>query len=320
MKEFKWMSFDGTERDIILWDDVPEKKQKGVVQIIHGMAEHALRYAEFAAFLNENGYFAAAMELRGHKGAAVLGHENGDVFFDTVKDNLAFTAYLAAKYDLPVSVVGHSYGSMITQAYIQNSPAIECVVLSGSAARTDVLAKIGMYVAKFQKTVIGGKRTAKLINKLSFGSFDKPFKDENRTFAWLSRDKENGQRYIDDPLCGYPMSINFQVSFMTALDTLTDDENVQKINPELPIMIASGEKDPVGGNGKFVEQLYAVYLRNGLKRIKFKLYKDARHEILNETNRREVYADILSFLDRDQRKNALRGADDSERGGKGAKS
>ncbi|MDR2090681.1 MAG: alpha/beta hydrolase [Clostridiales bacterium] len=296
MTEIKWSSFDGSERDLVIWDGV-KGDAKGVVQIIHGMAEYAGRYENFAEFLNENGFIAAALEQRAHKGAAVKGYESGDVFEDTVKDNLALTTFLKSKYDLPVFTLGHSYGSMVAQAYIQNSPDIKAVVLSGSAARTDVLSKLGSLIAKAQLKIFGGKKPAKLIGKLSFGAFDKPFKDENQKSAWISRDKESVKKYVVDPLCGYDMSINFQASFMPALQRIAEDENVAKIDKNLPVFMASGSADPVGGNGKFVGELHAIYRKNGIKNLKFKLYENARHEILNEINKDEVYKDILEFFE-----------------------
>ncbi|MDR2047410.1 MAG: alpha/beta hydrolase [Clostridiales bacterium] len=297
MKEINWNSFDGSVRKLLIWEDVPGEA-KGVLQIIHGMAEHAGRYGDFAAFLNRNGFYVAAAEQRAHKGAAVKGYESGNIFEDTVKDNLALTSFLKSKYDLPVSVLGHSYGSMIAQGYIENNPPVSRVVLSGSAARTDFSAKAGYYLARAQRSLLGGRKTAKLIGKLTFGAFDKPFKNENQRFAWVSRDKAQVEKYLADPFCGYDMSINFQASFMTGLRNIIKDENVAKIRKDLPILIASGSKDPIGGNnGKLVQKLWGIYLEHGLKNVKFKLYKDARHEILNESNRGEVYADILNFLE-----------------------
>ncbi|MDR1939593.1 MAG: alpha/beta hydrolase [Clostridiales bacterium] len=297
MKTEKWTSFDGSERELVIWDDVASAKQKGVVQIIHGMAEYVERYDDFAKFLNQNGYIAAGLEQRAHKGAEIRGYEKGDVFEDTVKDNLSLTTYLSSRYDLPISVLGHSYGSMILQGYLQNSPSIKCAILSGSAARADLLAKIGCYIARAQKTFLSAKKPAKLIGKLTFGAFDKPFKSENQKNAWLSRDAAAVKRYTGDELCGYDMSIGFQVSFLSAMQRLIKDENVSKIDKDLPVMIVSGSADPVGGNGRFVEALYGLYLKNGLRKIKYKLYRDARHEIINEINKDEVYGDILEFIE-----------------------
>ncbi|MDR1905927.1 MAG: alpha/beta hydrolase [Clostridiales bacterium] len=296
MTRIKWQSFDGSEREALIWNNVANAK--GVVQIIHGMAEHAFRYDDFARFLNSGGYIAAALEQRAHKGAKIQGFEEGDIFEDTVNDNLAFTTYLKAKYDLPVSVLGHSYGSMITQRYIQHNPPVKCAILSATAARTDFLAKVGLLLANFQKVLFGGAKPAKLIDKLTFGAFDKPFKDENQKFAWVTRDKAILEEYLTDPLCGYVMSINFQASFMAALQKIIKDESVSQIDKSLPILLISGDCDPVGGNGKFVEELYGIYKKNGLEKIALKFYKGARHEILNEINRAEVYGDILSFLNK----------------------
>ena len=173
MRELNFESFDGSKRQLLLWDSV--KRPNGVLVIIHGMAEHASRYSRFSEYLNAQGIIAAALEQRAHKGSEILGHEDGDVFGDTVKDNLALIDHMRSSYNLPVSVFGHSYGSMIAQSILQNKPDINCMVLSGSAARTDFLARLGYGIAKLQRALFGGKKRAKLIDKLTFGAFDKPF-------------------------------------------------------------------------------------------------------------------------------------------------
>ena len=130
----------------------------------------------------------------------------------------------------------------------------------------------------------------------SFGNYNKPFKKESE-FAWLSRDKENVKKYIFDEQCGDVMSIAFFKFFLNGLKESYKKENLAKIDVNKPLAIFSGEKDPVGGNGKLVTKLYDQYKALGVKDLTIKLYPDARHEILNETNRGEVYSDFLSRLD-----------------------
>jgi len=224
-----------------------------------------------------------------------------DCFNDTVTDMIQLTDYAKDKYKLPVVLLGHSYGSFLAQSYIQrNGENIAGVVLSGSAFMGTTLVKLGRIIAEVQNYFYGPDKPAKLIAKMSFGAYDKPFAAEKQKFAWLSRDPEVSKKYLADPYCGghFVMSIGFQLSFFKGLGTLYTDAGLNAIPQELPILVISGDKDPVGGNGKLVTMLYEKYKAVGLKNTEFKLYPDARHEILNETNKDEVYADVLSFVNK----------------------
>jgi alpha-beta hydrolase superfamily lysophospholipase len=194
--------------------------------------------------------------------------------------------------------LGHSYGSFIAQKYIQiYGSEIEKAVLVGSAARLDFLAKMGALIAGVQKTLCGGKKNAKLIHKMTFSDFDKAYKSEELKSAWLTRDRAIVESYNNDPNVIKCMSINFQHSFLKNLKKLAKKSNVDLIRKDLPIFIISGEDDPVGGKkASFVKKLYEIYKENDLNAT-MKIYENARHEILNETNRQEVYEDVANFLE-----------------------
>ncbi len=302
MKEFKLKSFDGTEIFCYAWDEV--KKPIAVVQIAHGMGEHCARYDHFASFLNSNGYIVVADDHRAH--GKTCGYDNrgiadGDCFNDTISDMINLTKYAKDKYKLPVLLLGHSYGSFLSQGYIQKNAAnIAGVVLSGSAYMNIPLTKVGKIIAIVQAYLFGNDKPAKLIAKMSFEAYDKPFAAEKQKFAWLSRDADVSKKYIADPFCGahFAMSLGFQVSFFKGLGKLYTPKGLAAIPKELPILIVSGDKDPVGGDGKLVTRLYEEYKALGLSKAEFKLYADARHEILNETNKDEVYGDVLSFINK----------------------
>lgn len=300
MKNEKFHSFDGTVLQCYLWDDV--RNPKGVVQIVHGMAEHARRYDDFANFLNQNGYIVFADDHRAHGNTStkqsskgVKGYHKGNIYFDTVQDECAITASLKERYGLPVIYLGHSYGSMLGQRYIEECKDHSGVVLSGSAMMKGAILSGGCAVSNLQYAIHGGEKTANLLDKMSFGSYNKPFKGESE-FAWLSRDKENVRKYIFDEQCGYVMSIAFFKFFLNGLKESYKSENLAKIDVNKPIAIFSGDKDPVGGNGKLVTKLYEQYKNLGVKDLSIKLYENARHEILNETNRGEVYLDFLTRI------------------------
>ncbi|MBP5193527.1 MAG: lysophospholipase [Clostridia bacterium] len=302
MKEFSLNTFDNSEIACYLWDDVAEPI--AVVQIAHGMGEHCGRYDAFAKYLNANGYMVIAEDHRGH--GKTSGYDNrgiveGDSYNDTVSDMIALTNYAEKKYKLPVVLLGHSYGSFLSQAYIErNGENIAGVILSGSAYMNTGAVAFGRIVASLQQAILGGKKPANLIAKLSFGAYDKQFKSENQPFAWLTRDVEAVHKYLADEFCGgaFTMSIGFQKSFFYGLKTVYTEEALESIPKTLPILVSSGSEDPVGGNGKLVTKLYDCYKAHGISDLTIKLYPEARHEILNEINKDEVYADFLAFIQR----------------------
>ncbi len=301
MKTEKFKSFDGTVLQCYLWDNV--RNAKGVVQISHGMAEHARRYDDFANYLNQNGFIVFADDHRAHgmtstkqSAKGVKGYHKGNIYFDTVQDECAITKMLKDRYNLPVIYLGHSYGSMVGQRYIEECKDYTGAVLSGSAMMKGAILSTGAAVANLQYKTLGGEKTGKLLDKLSFGNYNKPFKADKIPFAWLSRDKEQVKKYILDEQCGNVMSIAFFKFFLCGLKESYKKENLAKIDVNKPIAIFSGEKDPVGGNGKLVNKLYNQYKTLGVKDLSVKLYPDARHEILNEVNREEVYADFLARI------------------------
>ncbi|MCM1306652.1 MAG: alpha/beta hydrolase [Bacteroides sp.] len=301
MKNIQFTSFDGTLIQCYLWDEV--ENPRAVVQISHGMAEHARRYDDFANYLNRNGIIVFADDHRAHGATSVgqskkgvKGYHKGEIYMDTVRDEVAITAYLKEKYGLPVIYLGHSYGSMIGQRYIEICKDHAGTILSGSAMMKGALLNTGCAIIGAQYTLCGGEKVGKLADSLSFGSYNKPFKNEGLQYAWLSRDKAQVQKYIDDEECGWVMSTAFFKWFFAGLKTSYDKKNLAQIDLDKPIAIFSGDKDPVGGNGKLVRKLYDQYKKLGVKNLSIKLYPDARHEILNEINNAEVYADILSAI------------------------
>ncbi len=301
MKNEKFKSFDGTMLQCYLWDDV--RNPKGVVQIAHGMAEHARRYDDFANFLNKNGYIVFADDHRAHgltsakqSSKGVKGYHKGDIYNDTVRDEVAITAYLKEKYQLPVVYVGHSYGSMVGQRYIEKCADHKGAILCGSAMMKGALLNVGVFISGFQYKLFGGEKVGKSLDKLTFGGYNKPFKKEKIPFAWLSRDKEQVKKYCLDEQCGYVMSIAFFKYFLSGLKSSYKADNLAKIDVKKPIGIFSGDQDPVGGKGKLVKKLYDQYKKLGVEDVTIKLYEGGRHEILNETNREEVFNDFLARI------------------------
>lgn len=295
MKKEIFKSFDGTELVCQLWDEV--EAPKGVVQLSHGMAEHIERYDAFAQYLNKNGFIVFGDNHRAHGETAGdhVGYQDGNIFEDTAQDLIAITKMLKEKYNLPVVLLGHSYGSFLSQRYLELNGDAVGVILSGSAKMSGILPAVGKMVANIIYSEDNAKEPGTTMDKLSFGSYNKPFKADGE-FAWLSRDLENNKKYVADPLSGMVMSNAFFKYFMDGLANMYKKENLALVKKDAKIRIFSGDKDPVGSNGKSPVALCDMYKGLGIADVKVKLYPDARHEILNEINKEEVYKDMLDAI------------------------
>lgn len=283
-------SFDGKEIYTRLWEDVADPI--GVVQICHGLGEYSGRYDHFARFLNANGYIVFADDHRAH------GHTDngsgdcqGEPAVDTVQDLLFFNRWLRERYPrLPLIFFGHSYGSSLAHRFIQFPSSIcACVMTGVNMMPHGMLKAMGglMYLAK---SVAPGN----LISMTS-DSMNKRFPDRDVPHAWLTRDPEIRKEYEADPFCGTPSSLRFNHSMTKMMCQATDPKNLKKVPDSLPIAMFCGEDDSAGGFGKGPKTALEIYRKYG-KNITLKLYPGARHEVLNETNRDEIYQDILSFL------------------------
>lgn len=297
MKQLFLKAFDDTEIGIDVWDEV--ENPIGCVQIAHGMAEHPDRYDDFAKFLNAKGYIVAADDHRGHRRGAING-ENGQVYGDswnqTLEDMNTLCDYLKATYNKDVLLLGHSYGSFLSQRFLElHSDKLVGAILSGTAYMKGALVGAGKFIASLQALFCGEDKKGKLIDKLSFGAYNKPFKEQGQDFAWLSRDKEQVAKYEADPDCGYVLCIGYYLSFFRGVMKMYGDD-AKKISKDFKLMIAVGSDDPVSNKAVLATKLNDFYLGLGLE-PEYKVYKNARHEILNETNKDEVYNDFAKFID-----------------------
>lgn len=275
-------SADGTAIATYAWTDV--ENAGGAVQIAHGLAEHGARYDRFATALNDAGFLAFATDHRGHgrTGQDRLG-DFGSVGFDgLIADVAQYGAAIAADHDgLPVFLFGHSMGSFASQAIIiDHSDHYAGVVLSGSTA-LDVLAA-GL---------------AQSEGPAGLEAFNAGF--EHRTgYEWLSRDEAEVDAYVADPWCGFDLPDEMVPSLFAPAGRLGDPSVLAGIRSDLPLLIVSGTDDPLAGGGELIELLGQRYRDAGVSDVTVMLYPGARHEIVNETNRDEVTADVVDWLSR----------------------
>lgn len=283
----------------------PDTDSKGIVVIAHGMAEHADRYDDFAQFLNGQGYAVYAHDQRGHgKTAGAL--ENVGFLSETggwqkITDDLGELVEIAKKDfpNKPLILLGHSMGSFVTRTYlIDHSDKVDGAVLSGTTGSAGLLGKVGLMLTGIIMLFKKKNSPSPLMNKLSFGDFNKWFKPARTDFDWLSRDTSIVDKYVADPYCGTIFSVGFFKDMMNGLENINKPETSAKLRKDLPMYLFSGDKDPVSKNGKQVTDVFEMYKTAGITNITMKLYPDARHETLNEINKDEVYNDVLAFLNR----------------------
>ncbi len=292
---------DGQEIFVYCWEDV--SNPKAVVQIFHGMAEHAGRYKEFAQYLNSRGFIVYADDHRGHGRTAgtvdQLGCIGGDGFNNIVNDEHVIKEFIQKKHKgLGIIILGHSFGSFVAQEYIMRyGRDIVGVILCGSAKKSGIDVGAGKILAYFQKSISGEDKKSKLLDFLSFGNNNKRIKDSKCKSAWLSTDKEAVKKFDEDPFCGTIFTAGFYYYFLKGLSQLYIKERLQQIPSSLPVFIIAGEEDPVGNYGKSVRKLHEIYTKRGIKDARLKLYKGQRHEILNEINRKKVFSDVARWID-----------------------
>ncbi|MFZ5756063.1 MAG: alpha/beta hydrolase [Pseudomonadota bacterium] len=272
--------------------------------IAHGMAEHAARYDPLAEHLAARGIAVYALDHRGHGASATqpadIGHyadENGWALVVGDLARLLDHAH-AAHPGLPLVLLGHSMGSFIAQACaIAHGDRLHALALSGSNYGSTVLYRVARVLARIEKFRQGARGKSALLEFLSFGAFNKPFAPARTGYDWLSRDPAEVDKYIADPLCGFRVSNQLWIDLLGGLIAISDVKNLARIPHALPVYVFGGDRDPVGQAGRGLPKLVEKLAEAGVRNVRLKLYREGRHEMLNESNRAEVFADLEKWLD-----------------------
>jgi alpha-beta hydrolase superfamily lysophospholipase len=295
---------DGAKLHVYRWLPDAGVKPRGLVHIAHGMAEHAGRYARVAEALTAAGYVVYANDHRGHgktaKTESDLGYFAEGAGWERVVRDLdeLITREAESHAGLGVVLFGHSMGSFMTQQFlIEHGGTLHGAVLSGSGGKPGALAAVGKVVARIERLRLGERGKSTLIDSMSFEQFNRAFRPNRTRFDWLSRDEAVVDRYIADPLCGFVCTATLWGQLLQAMDDIARPTAQARISKNLPIYVFSGSQDPVGENTKSVQRLLKAYERAGLRRVTHRFYAGGRHEMLNETNRDEVTADLVRWLD-----------------------
>lgn len=273
---------DGAPLAVHVW---PVPDARGVVQLTHGMGEHALRYGELATALNEAGWAVVGQDHRGHGASAGSPDELGAIGADgwraLVADIGAVRAVAEAEANGgPLVLLGHSMGSFAVQQYLPTGSAgLAAVVLTGTAA-LDLL-----------------EPALDLDAPLDLAMFNAPFAPARTDFDWLSRDEARVDAYVADPLTGFGLDVDGAKALFAGARPLADPAVLRGVRPDLPVYVAVGDADPVNAGLALVHPLVERYGAAGLTDVLLRIYPGARHELTNETIRGDVTADLLGWLD-----------------------
>ena len=301
MKEFSFPARKDARIHCCQW--LPEGRRRSVIQIVHGIAEYAARYDALAKVFTDHGYVVVAEDHMGH-GKSISAQIPMGCFADgwmaAVSDTYRLMQLTKEEYpDLPYVFYGHSMGSFMTRTLLYTYPKanIKAAVISGTGWIPKPVLMTGRAVCTVEGRRKGINNTSPMINKLMFGSYNKGLENPRTPVDWLSRDDAEVDKYLADPLLGFDASIGLAKEMLGGMLMNEDSKNLVRMPKNLSVLFVSGDRDPVGGNGKGVRQTYEAFRAAGLGDVRIKLYPGARHEMHNELNRKELYADVLAFLD-----------------------
>ncbi|MGZ7147862.1 alpha/beta hydrolase [Bacillus sp. BC08] len=295
-------ALDGSEIYLRKW--LPEGDPRGVIQIAHGMTEHAGVYTDFIAALLEAGYGVYAHDHKGHgktvKREEDYGHFEPNVGWSKAVSDVIFVSETIRKEQTcPLFLLGHSMGSFLSRRAVQlKGELYDGFLISGTGGNPGILGSIGHKVATIEMKLRGEKTKSPMLNFLSFGNFNSHFKPNRTKFDWLSSDNSQVDKYIADPLCGFICTTSFYRELFSGVLEVNKLEEFKKTPKNLPIHIFSGDRDPVGDMGKGVKEVYENYKKCGVKDVTLRLYENGRHEMFHEVNRDEVFQDLISWLDK----------------------
>lgn len=303
-KHFHFSSTDGIHKiHGIVWRPEDESQIRGVLQIVHGMVEFIERYDDFAAFMCSHGFVVTGEDHLGHGGSVNNSDEYGyfakkDGMSCIVEDNYRLKKHMEREFaGKPYFILGHSMGSFITRLFIMKySKEIDGAIIMGTGNQPVLLASAGRLLTCAIALAKGWHFRSSFINNMAFGSYNKRFEPARTPYDWLTKDEAIVDAYMADERCTFVFTLSAYRDLFGAVAEIGKTENIKKVREDLPVLIVSGEDDPVGGFGKGVKGVFEKFKAANLKNVSLKLYKGDRHEILNETDRKTVYEDLVKWL------------------------
>lgn len=283
---------------------LPDGDARAIVQIVHGIAEYIERYDDFMMFLASKGFIVVGNDHLGH--GKSIEEENQKGFFAdengwdyAVCDEEILRRAMAENYpELPQIIFGHSMGSFLARTHLIKYPgAFKAAVISGTGNQGKALVAGGLTMGNLVVGMKGPHHYSNFLNNLAFGSYNKIYENAKTTHDWLSRDEEVVAKYLADSLCGFVPSCSLFRDMMVGVKFITNVKNLSSMDKDVPVLFMSGAMDPVGECGKGVKKAFENFKKAGMKDVSINLYEGGRHEMLNEINKDEVYADVLQWIE-----------------------
>ena len=280
----------------------PAEAPKAVVQIVHGIADHASRYGEFAEFLNRHGILVVAEDHMGHGDSitqeAPRGYFNGG-WFAGVDDTYQLYLDTRKKYpDIPYVLFGHSMGSFMVRTILARYPdsGIASAVICGTGWLNPLALRAGRMTADQVCRKNGEKHYSPLLQKLMFGGYNARIRHPRTANDWISRDMAWVDDYNADPLCGFIPTAGLVREMLDGVIYIQNPAHLALMKKNLPVLFIAGGDDPVGGYGRGVKQTAAEFRKAGVTNVSGNIYPGGRHEILGEINREEVFEDVTNWI------------------------
>lgn len=279
---------------------VPERPQ-GILQLVHGMAEHRERYHDFMDYCAERGYIVLIHDHRGHgasvKDAADYGYFGENGIQALIDDVHQITLYLRERFPgLPLTLFGHSMGSLIVRSYMEQYDAdVEGLIVCGSPSKR-VGAGMGRWLARFLQIFRGEHHRSDFLNQLAFGGYNQKFPDAKSPNSWIVSDEAVVEAYDADERDGFVFTLNGFENLFALIQRTYRKRGWKMANPAAPIFFIAGADDPCIISEKDFLKAVDFMRQRGYQNVTSKLYPGMRHEILNEKGKAEVWADIIRHL------------------------
>ena len=301
-EDFSLPSTDGQHKlHVVRW--LPDGRPTLVLQVVHGMVEHIGRYDAFARAMNERGIAVIGHDHLGHGLTAENDDELGYIGSGNTSDRLvedmwAVTQYIREQYPhLPNCIMGHSMGSFLTRKYLtKRSGDVAAAIIMGTGFTPGAVASTALTMTNIIGKRKGEHHRSATLTKMALGPYSKAFSEPDSPAAWLTKDPEIVRIHDADKYATFVFTVNAYRALFSTLRELASWKDFKNVRRDLPVLICSGEDDPVGNYGKGPKKVYEGYLERGMKRVTLKLYPGDRHEIINELDRERVCADISDFL------------------------
>lgn len=302
-EEFYFDSRDGKSKIYAVRYMPDTDNVSGVVQIIHGMAEHMGRYEEFARFLTDKNFVVVGEDHLGHGKSVGDGQIQGyfcaqDPATVVVRDSHRLKKMTQQIYPgIPYFIAGHSMGSFMLRNYISRyGSGIDGAIMLGTGMQPPIMIKVGKALVCVAKLLGGAKRPGKFLDKIAFGNSNQKVENPKTEKDWFTRDGAVVEKYLADADCGFIFTANGFGTLFELMDRAGKRKDAEKIPKDLPVLFLSGDKDPVGEYGAGVERAYNALKEAGLQDVEMKLYPDNRHEVLNELDKENTMNDIFNWI------------------------